>query len=553
MNTNLLNIVKLITSGYGEAILADPARLKAFFSDLAKDEPKPLRIAFGRCIEAGAYAALKNAPDATERAEHKAVITQRVFDEHGIAASLCAEALDILEAALFADRKEPPRCVKCGAELGEGWKVCPYCGAAAGAQQAEAPTPASDDTLFQPQSAAPVHTAPENTAAPASAKKHTVRNVLIAVGAITVVVILAAVVIAAERQRQTELAAERQRQEQAAERERQRQEQAAAERDRQRWRPLLTISGHNRGVGSAAYSPDGRQIVSTSGDGTVKVWDAESGLLIRTLFSGHDDIVNSAAFSPDGRRIVFTRSKSIRFADGSRLRDGVTTMRVLDAGSGQLIRTLADHDGWIYSAAYSPDGRRIVSALSDKTVKVWDAESGQLIHSLSGHDGWIYSAAYSPNGRRIVSAGERRISGFSSSFEAVNVWDAESGQLIHTLSGYSGGVVLSAAYSPDGWRIVTASDDGTVKVRNTGSGGFIHTLFGHKERVNSVAYSPDGRRIVSASGDKTVKVWDAENGQLIRTLYGHNGSVNSVAYSPDGRRIVSASGDGTVKVWDAGE
>jgi hypothetical protein len=132
MNTNLLNIVKQITAEYGEAVLADPARLKAFFSDLAKDEPKPLRIAFGRCIEAGAYAALKGAPDAAERAEHKAAIARRVFDEHGIAASLCAEALDILEAALFTARKEPPRCAKCGAELREEWKLCPYCGAASG-------------------------------------------------------------------------------------------------------------------------------------------------------------------------------------------------------------------------------------------------------------------------------------------------------------------------------------------------------------------------------------------------------------------------------------
>jgi hypothetical protein len=216
MNTNLLNIVKQITAGYGEGILADPARLKAFFSDLAKDEPKPLRIAFGRCVEAGAYAALKNAPDAAERAERKTVIAQRLRDEHGLDPALCAEALDILEAALFVDRKEPPRCAKCGAELGEGWKACPYCGAAADVKQPEAPVAASDDTPFQPLSTAPVHTVLGNTAAPVTAKTHTVRNVLIVAEAIAVVVILAAVVITTERRRQTELAAERA----AAERER---------------------------------------------------------------------------------------------------------------------------------------------------------------------------------------------------------------------------------------------------------------------------------------------------------------------------------------------
>jgi hypothetical protein len=117
MNTSFLAIVKRISSEYGEAVLADPQRLKAFFSDLAKDEPKPLRIAFDRCIEAGAYTALKTAPDTTERAERKGLIVQKVHEEHGLDMGLCSEALDILEAALFADRKETLRCASYGKEL----------------------------------------------------------------------------------------------------------------------------------------------------------------------------------------------------------------------------------------------------------------------------------------------------------------------------------------------------------------------------------------------------------------------------------------------------
>ncbi|GHV84613.1 hypothetical protein AGMMS50230_02210 [Spirochaetia bacterium] len=94
MNTNLLTIVKQIIAMNGEGILADPQRLKAFFSDLAKDEPKPLRIAFGRCIENGAYDALKTAPDVAERASRKA---------------LSAEALDILEAAICVAAQPRPQ------------------------------------------------------------------------------------------------------------------------------------------------------------------------------------------------------------------------------------------------------------------------------------------------------------------------------------------------------------------------------------------------------------------------------------------------------------
>jgi hypothetical protein len=112
MNTNLLKALNQITAQYGEEVLGDPARLKALFSDLAKDEPKPLRLAFGRCIETGAYTALKHEPDAAERAVRKAALAQRVRDEHGLDSAFCAEALDILEAAIFgtasAAQQPPP-------------------------------------------------------------------------------------------------------------------------------------------------------------------------------------------------------------------------------------------------------------------------------------------------------------------------------------------------------------------------------------------------------------------------------------------------------------
>jgi hypothetical protein len=101
MNVNLLDIVRRIVAEQGEGILGDPQRLKAFFSDLAKNESKPLRLAFGRCIEAGAYAALKTAPDAAERASRKAAIARRLRDDQGLDITLCAEALDIIETTLF--------------------------------------------------------------------------------------------------------------------------------------------------------------------------------------------------------------------------------------------------------------------------------------------------------------------------------------------------------------------------------------------------------------------------------------------------------------------
>jgi uncharacterized protein with WD repeat len=294
---------------------------------------------------------------------------------------------------------------------------------------------------------------------------------------------------------------------------------------------LLRTLGHSDWVWSVAYSPDGRRIVSASYDTTVKIWDAESGQLTRTL-AGHSAGVSSVVYSPNGRRIASASWDK--------------TVKIWDAESGRLIHTLSGHNNTVRSVAYSPDGRRIVSASEDKTVKVWDAESGGLIRTLPGHSGFfvmVLSAAYSPDGRRIVSA---------STDKTMKIWDAETGQLIRTLSGHKK-TVSSGAYSPDGRRIVSASEDNTVKIWDAESGREIRTLSGHNGKVTSAAYSPDGRRIVSASVDETVEIWDAESGQLIRILSGHNGAVISATYSPNGRRIVSASEDKTVKIWDAGD
>ena len=245
------------------------------------------------------------------------------------------------------------------------------------------------------------------------------------------------------------------------------------------------------------------------------------------VLSGHGDVVQSAAYSPDGTRIVTASAD--------------TTARIWDARTGAQLAVLSGHGNRVQFAAFSPDGTRIVTASADKTARIWDARTGVQLAVLFGHGDMVYSAAYSPDGTRIVTA---------SADTTARIWDARTGAQLAVLSGH-GNRVYSAAYSPDGTRIVTASADKTVRIWDARTGAKLAALSAQGDAVLSAAYSPDGTRIVTAPADKTVRIWDARTGAQLTVLSGHGAFVYSAAYSPDGTRIVTASFDKTARIWDA--
>ena len=254
--------------------------------------------------------------------------------------------------------------------------------------------------------------------------------------------------------------------------------------------------------------------------------EASSKALVLLTLRGHEREVNSAAFSPDGTRIVT--------ASGD-------TARVWDVATGEEIYSLRGHEDWVNSAAFSPDGTRIVTASEDETARLWDAATGEEIRSLRGHESDVNSAAFSPDGSRIVTA---------SNDGTARLWDAASGEEIRSLRGHEASV-YSAVFSPDGSRIVTASGDKTARLWDAATGEEIRSLRGHWGWVGNATFSPDGTRIVTVSGDKTARVWDGATGEEIRRLRGHEDWVLSATFSPDGSRIVTASSDQTARLWDA--
>jgi WD40 repeat protein/energy-coupling factor transporter ATP-binding protein EcfA2 len=160
---------------------------------------------------------------------------------------------------------------------------------------------------------------------------------------------------------------------------------------------------------------------------------------------------------------------------------------------------------------------------------------------LSGHDNLVASAAFSPDGSRIATA---------SLDTTARIWDAATGLELMVLRGHDN-FVASAAFSPDGSRIVTASRDKTARVWDAETGAVIVVLHGHEADLVGAYFNHDGKQILTSSLDGTVRIWDTAQGKEIAVLRGHEAAVRSAAFSPDGSRIVTASDDATARVWDA--
>jgi WD40 repeat protein len=247
----------------------------------------------------------------------------------------------------------------------------------------------------------------------------------------------------------------------------------------------------------------------------------------RLALSGHTKPVWSAVFSPDGSRVVTASDDN--------------TARLWDVTTGAALATLSGHTEAVRSAAFSRDGSRIVTASFDHTARLWDAKTGAALATLLGHTDLVLSAVFSPDGGRVVTA---------SADKTARLWDATTGAALATLSGHTDRVT-SAVFSPDGSRVVTAAWDETTRLWDATTGAALATLSGHTHFVTSAVFSPDGSRVVTASFDNTARLWDAKTGAALATLSGHTNPVNSALFSPDGSRVVTASSDSTARLWDA--
>ncbi|MDE0681276.1 MAG: sigma-70 family RNA polymerase sigma factor [Candidatus Poribacteria bacterium] len=280
-------------------------------------------------------------------------------------------------------------------------------------------------------------------------------------------------------------------------------------------------------VNSMAFSPDGNTLASPLDNGTIRLWNTQTGELSRILI-GHTYHVSCVAFSPDGKML----------ASGSY--DG--TLRLWDAETGELRNTRTGYTSAVVNVSFSPDGNTVASAMGDDTVGLWNAQTGTRRHTLKvARTHSIESLSFSPDNKTLAGAGYGRI---------IHLWDAETGALRNTLGGHTDVVAGVSFSSPDGKTLASGGWDNTVRLWDAQTGRIHGTLEGHTDWVNSVSFSPDGKTLASGSKDKTIHLWDVKTGALQNTLKGHTAEIGSVAFSPDGKTLASASKDGIIHLWD---
>lgn len=258
------------------------------------------------------------------------------------------------------------------------------------------------------------------------------------------------------------------------------------------WEKVTSLSAHKYRVGSVAFSPDGQQIALAASDRTISIWDAET-FSILTKFEGHQDYVVDVAFSPDGQILA------------SASHDG--TIRLWDVHTREQLAVISGQAEKIHSVAFHPDGHSLAFGTNDIRVRIATIFDGKQftttpqIEEIGRHESWssVFDVVFSPDGRFLLSA---------SSDKTIQLWNIKNRSPHGTFVGHQDNV-HTLALSPDGQLLASGSYDKTVRLWDVYARVALTTLPPQSDWVLSVAFSPDRRLLASASGHHVV-IWGEE-------------------------------------------
>jgi WD40 repeat protein len=329
-------------------------------------------------------------------------------------------------------------------------------------------------------------------------------------------------------------------------------------------------------LNSAAFSSDGRSIVTTREDGAIQIYDAETGAKRQGL-SGRigakplKTVQQWATFRrPDGSAYATPLNINSRFVAVEGNEDGALKVWDLtDLKTPPVI--LIGNQNKLNSLAVSPAGRFIVAVNEDNTIKVWRrAEPEKVFAEFHGHTDLVTGLAFSPDENLLVTASKDK---------TALAWRLTDPREKPVVMNKHKTPLTSVSFSPDGKWAVTASEDGGARVwvaangkpvAELRDGAFISVSHARRRfplnilfpisvgffskrnlpRVNSAAFSPDGDYIVTASEDGVSRIWKARSGKSVAILRGHTLGARSAIFTLDGRSIITAGADHTVRLWE---
>jgi len=281
---------------------------------------------------------------------------------------------------------------------------------------------------------------------------------------------------------------------------------------------FIVFEGHSFPIAGAIELSNGTIFSWQKWNGTVRIWDKESGECLK-VFDRHSGVTNGLIELSNGRILSWS----------------MNTLMIWDKESGECLKKLQGHRESIRGAIELRDGR-ILSWSGDTTLMIWDKESGEYLKILKGHSGWIRGAIELRDGRILSWSGDTTLM----------IWDKESGECLKILEGHSDRV--SGVIELINGKILSWSWDSTLRIWDKESGECLNILEGHRESIRGAIELSDVK-ILSWSTDGTLRIWDKESGECLKILEEHSGLIDGAIELSDGK-ILSWSTDGTVRIWD---
>ncbi len=292
--------------------------------------------------------------------------------------------------------------------------------------------------------------------------------------------------------------------------------------------PIETLATLKSKITDLSFSPDGKNLAVSSDSPIASVWSLGSRTKLFDL-KGHKDRINSIAYSHDGKRIV----------TGSW--DGA--VKVWDAFSGVQILSFQAHSKSVWSATFSPDGTKIATSSADNTAKIFDASSGRELITFRGHSNDVNSITFSSDGKSVLTASDD---------STVKLWRVDKiDEIDRPAIPARTPTVLQTIIQTADMRLRASLNDGNSAVLERLSGGkkTRTILRGSGKKLCAMAFSQDGSRIASCSEDGTIDIWETEAGSRMLSINSKIGKLSSIEFSPDGERLTVFSNNGTSQSW----